>query len=213
MPWDPFMRSEKAVQILGEEHLEIAGHGVVVLQPLVLRISKLIGEFAIGAVRARGGVGPAGFYAIAVAASLSPVVGAASVREGGTQQAARIRLDFTNDLDSAWDINDPQIRATFRPMPCARISSGLRKRREKFGLTIFTATGVRPSPASTPSRCSCGRRVVKHHESFPGSRTERFRSDRCVPLDPNERRKRGSSCRGQSTGLVFGLRATTQVRH
>ena len=27
-PWDPFMRGEKATQILGEEHLELAGHAV-----------------------------------------------------------------------------------------------------------------------------------------------------------------------------------------
>ncbi len=58
--WDPFMRGEKATQILGEEHLELGGHRVIV-HPFVLpHISKLSAE-----AHRRGGSakmdGPTGF--------------------------------------------------------------------------------------------------------------------------------------------------------
>ena len=110
--WDPFMRSEKATQILGEEHLEIASHRVTV-HPFVLpHISKLSAEAHRRGAGPRKWTDQQGFY---VYRNRRLLVAGSWLRLGFVKEEhnklARIQLDFTNELDFAWDINVRKSRA------------------------------------------------------------------------------------------------------
>ena len=79
VPWDPFMRSEKATQILGEEQLELGGHHVTV-HPFVLpHISKLSAKRTGGERARENGRTSRVSTSIATAACLSPEAGSALV--------------------------------------------------------------------------------------------------------------------------------------
>jgi hypothetical protein len=111
-PWDPFMRGEKATQMLGEEELEHGGHRVVVRPYVLPHISKLSAEAH------RRGAGPRkwsdhqGFYVYRNRRLLVP---GSWLRLGFAKEEhnklARIQLDFPNELDFAWDINVRKSRA------------------------------------------------------------------------------------------------------
>ena len=111
-PWDPFMKGEKATQMLGEEELELAGNRVVVRPYVLPHISKLSEE-----AHRRGG-GPRkwsdhqGFY---VYRNSRLLVAGSWLRLGFLKEEhnklARIQLDFPNELDFAWDINVRKSRA------------------------------------------------------------------------------------------------------
>jgi len=110
--WDPFMKGEKATQMLGEEVLEHRGHPVVVRPYVLPHISKL------SATAHRLGAGPRkwsdqqGFY---VYRNRRLLVAGSWLRLGFVKEEhnklARIQLDFPNDLDFAWDINVRKSRA------------------------------------------------------------------------------------------------------
>ena len=111
-PWDPFMKGEKATQMLGEEELELGGNRVVVRPYVLPHISKLSEE-----AHRRGG-GPRkwsdhqGFY---VYRNSRLLVAGSWLRLGFLKEEhnklARIQLDFPNELDFAWDINVRKSRA------------------------------------------------------------------------------------------------------
>ena len=111
-PWDPFMRGEKATQMLGEEHLELSGHTVIV-QPYVLpHVSKMGVEAHRRGAGARNWPKQQGFY---VYRNRRLLVAGSWLRLGFQEEdhnkLARIQLDFTNELDYAWDINVRKSRA------------------------------------------------------------------------------------------------------
>ena len=111
-PWDPFMKGEKATQMLGEEELELGGNRVVVRPYVLPHISKLSEEAH------RRGAGPRkwsdhqGFY---VYRNIRLLVAGSWLRLGFVKEEhnklARIQLDFPNELDFAWDINVRKSRA------------------------------------------------------------------------------------------------------
>jgi len=111
-PWDPFMRGEKATQMLGEEDLELGGHRVAVRPYVLPHISKMSAEAH------RRGAGPRkwsdqqGFY---VYRNRRLLVAGSWLRLGFVKEEhnklARILLDFPNELDFAWDINVRKSRA------------------------------------------------------------------------------------------------------
>jgi len=111
-PWDPFMRNERATQNLGEEHLEIAGHCVTV-HPFVLpHISKISAEAHRRGAGPRKWADQQGYY---VYRNRRLLVAGSWLRLGFAKEEhnklARIQLDFTNELDFAWDINVRKSRA------------------------------------------------------------------------------------------------------
>jgi hypothetical protein len=111
-PWDPFMRNEKAVQMLGEEKLEHEGHEVVICPYVLPHVSKLSGEAHRRGAGPRGWADQQGFY---VYRNRRLLVAGSWLRLGFVKEEhnklARIRLDFPNDLDFAWDINVRKSRA------------------------------------------------------------------------------------------------------
>jgi hypothetical protein len=111
-PWDPFMRNEKAVQMLGEERLEHDGHEVVVRPYVLPHVSKLTGEAHRRGAGPRGWADQQGFY---VYRNRRLLVAGSWLRLGFVKEEhnklARIQLDFPNDLDFAWDINVRKSRA------------------------------------------------------------------------------------------------------
>jgi hypothetical protein len=111
-PWDPFMRSEKATQDLGEETLELANHQVTV-HPFVLpHFSKISAEAHRRGSGPRKWTDQQGFYVYRNRRLLVP---GSWLRLGFVKEEhnklARIQLDFTNELDFAWDINVRKSRA------------------------------------------------------------------------------------------------------
>lgn len=111
-PWDPFMRNEKAVQMLGEETLEYGGHQVVVRPYVLPHVSKLSGEGHRRGAGPRGWTDQQGFY---VYRNRRLLVGGSWLKLGFVKEEhhklARVQLDFPNGLDFAWDINVRKSRA------------------------------------------------------------------------------------------------------
>jgi hypothetical protein len=111
-PWDPFMTDEKAVQMLGEERLEHLGHEVTVRPYVLPHVSKLAAEAHRRGAGPRGWADQQGFY---IYRNRRLLVAGSWLRLGFVKEEhnklARIRLDFPNDLDFAWDINVRKSRA------------------------------------------------------------------------------------------------------
>jgi len=111
-PWDPFMRGEKATQMLGEEELEHGGHRVVVRPYVLPHISKMSAEAHRRGTGPRKWADQQGFY---VYRNRRLLVAGNWLRLGFIKEEhnklARIQLDFSNELDFAWDINVRKSRA------------------------------------------------------------------------------------------------------
>ena len=111
-PWDPFMRGEKATQILGEEHLELAGHVVTVCPYVLPHVSKMNSEAHRRGAGPRKWADQQGFY---IYRNRRLLVAGSWLRLGFVKEEhnklARIQLDFSNELDFAWDINVRKSRA------------------------------------------------------------------------------------------------------
>ena len=105
-PWDPFMKGEKATQMLGEEELEHDGHRVVVRPYVLPHISKMSAEAHRRGAGPRKWADQQGFY---VYRNRRLLVAGNWLRLGFIKEEhnklARIQLDFSNELDFAWDIN------------------------------------------------------------------------------------------------------------
>jgi hypothetical protein len=109
-PTDPFMESLPAVQVLGEEVLECRGCKVLVTPFVLPHISKL--NRAKYGVDVREWTSRQGFY---VYRNERLLVGGTWLNlpfgKEENHKLARIRVDFTNELDFAWDINVRKSRA------------------------------------------------------------------------------------------------------
>lgn len=111
-PWDPFMRGEKALQMLGEETLEFGGTNVTVRPYVLPHVSKLTAEAHRRGAGPRGWSDQQGFY---IYRNRRLLVAGSWLKLGFVKEEhnklARIQLDFPNDLDFAWDINVRKSRA------------------------------------------------------------------------------------------------------
>jgi hypothetical protein len=110
--WDPFMKGEKALQMLGEETLEYGGRSVTVRPYVLPHVSKLTGEAHKRGAGPRGWADQQGFY---IYRNRRLLVAGSWLKLGFVKEEhnklARIQLDFPNDLDFAWDINVRKSRA------------------------------------------------------------------------------------------------------
>jgi hypothetical protein len=111
-PWDPFMKGEKALQMLGEETLEHASQRVTVRPYVLPHVSNLTVEAHRRGAGPRGWADQQGFY---VYRNRRLLVAGSWLRLGFVKEEhhklARIQLDFPNELDFAWDINVRKSRA------------------------------------------------------------------------------------------------------
>ena len=111
-PWDPFMRGEKALQMLGEETLEHGGQHVTVRPYVLPHVSKITGEAHRVGAGPRGWADQQGFY---IYRNRRLLVAGSWLKLGFVKEEhhklARIQLDFPNDMDFAWDINVRKSRA------------------------------------------------------------------------------------------------------
>jgi hypothetical protein len=111
-PWDPFMKGEKALQMLGEETLEHGGHAVKVRPYVLPHVSKLTADAHRRGAGPRGWADQQGYY---VYRNKRLLVSGSWLRLGFVKEEhhklARIQLEFPNDLDFAWDINVRKSRA------------------------------------------------------------------------------------------------------
>jgi hypothetical protein len=107
---DPFMDGLPARQVLGQEVLECQGRNVIVTPYVLPHISKLNRNKYGGDVR--DWTARQGFY---VYRNERLLAGATWLNLGfgreDNHKLARIRIDFPNDLDFAWDINIRKSRA------------------------------------------------------------------------------------------------------
>lgn len=111
-PWDPYLTSEAATQILGGERLTLRGN-VVDVEPYVLpHHSKLNEETHRAAAGPRGWNAQQGFYVYRNARLLvaGDWLGLGFQKEEHFK-LARIRVDFPNSMDAEWDIDVKKSRA------------------------------------------------------------------------------------------------------
>jgi hypothetical protein len=110
LPVDPFMEGLPARQVLGQEVLECQGHKVVVTPYVLPHISKL--NRSKYGVDVRAWTSRQGFY---VYRNERLLVSGTWLNLGlgkeENHKLARIRVDFSNQLDFAWDINIRKSRA------------------------------------------------------------------------------------------------------
>ncbi len=111
-PWDPYLTSEAATQILGREQLTLQGH-VVDVQPYVLpHHSKIDQEVHKAAAGPRGWNAQQGFY---VYRNRRLLVAGDWLGLGFHKEEhfklARIQVDFPNTMDADWDIDVKKSRA------------------------------------------------------------------------------------------------------
>lgn len=105
-PWDPFLRNEKATQVLTEESHHIIGNKIKII-PYVLphhsKINKDTYEYAEGP---RGWTAQQGFYVyrnerLIVAGSWLGL----GFKKTEHYQLARIQIEIPNSMDSEWEID------------------------------------------------------------------------------------------------------------
>jgi hypothetical protein len=164
-PWDPFMRDEKALQMLGEETLEFDGRPITVRPYVLPHISKLTGAAHKRGAGPRGWADQQGFY---IYRNRRLLVAGSWLRLGFVKEEhhklARIQLDFPNDLDFAWDINVRKSRA----VPPDALRADLKRIAQK---TRTVATSIYRHRGASIERES-GRQVylwqkkVKHGKVF-----------------------------------------------
>jgi hypothetical protein len=110
-PADPFLETQPACQLLGEEELACRGHLVRVCAFVLPHVTKLNAQ-SLGIATTRDWTAKQGFY---VYRNERLLVGATWLQLGLMKEEdhklARIRIDFSNDLDFAWDINIRKSRA------------------------------------------------------------------------------------------------------
>ena len=111
-PYDPFMRKEKATQMLGEETLEYQGQRILVRPYVLPHMSKLTDSDQAVGKGARRWTDQQGFY---VYRNRRLLVSGSWLRLGFGKEEhnklVRIQLDFPNQLDFEWDIDIRKARA------------------------------------------------------------------------------------------------------
>jgi hypothetical protein len=140
--WDPFMKGEKALQMLGEETLEHKGQQVTVRPYVLPHVSKITGDAHRLGAGPRGWADQQGFY---IYRNRRLLVAGSWLKLGFVKEEhhklARIQLDFPNDLDFAWDINVRKSRAV-PPDPLRADLKRIAKKTRSVATSIYRHRGA-----------------------------------------------------------------------
>jgi len=174
-PWDPFVASEPATQILPETKLHYKG-AVVVIQPFVLpHHSKLSAAKHGGAAGPRGWNAHQGFY---VYRNRRLLVAGDWLGLGWTKEEhyklARIKLEIPNSLDHDWHIDVTKSKAA----PPAALRPELRQIGEVAraqAKKVYMYRGAQLTSGQVADRVFLWNKMARHDKVF-------FRLNRAHPL-------------------------------
>jgi len=164
-PWDPFMRCEKATQMLGTETFEYEGHPVVVRPYVLPHVSKITPDAHRRGAGPRKWADQQGFY---IYRNRRLLVAGSWLKLGFIKEEhnklARIQLDFPNELDFAWDINVRKSRA----VPPDELRDDLKriaKKTRAVACTIYRHRGATLARELT-QQVFLWQKKVKHNKVF-----------------------------------------------
>jgi len=165
-PWDPFLQSEPATQILPATVLTLHGESVRV-QPFVLphhtKISKATHEAAAGV---RGWNAHQGFY---IYRNRRLLVAGDWFGFGWAKEEhyklARIQVDTPNSLDHDWSIDVTKSRA----IPPTELRDDLRKIAERTradAKRVYSYRGAKLTPRSDQARILLWQPIARHDKTY-----------------------------------------------
>lgn len=165
-PWDPFLASEPATQVLPVTRLTLR-ESVIEVEPYILphpsKVSKATHEAAAGT---RGWNAHQGFYVYRNRRLLVPGdwLGFGWTKEEH-YKLARIRVEVPNALDHDWEIDVTKSRA----MPPAPLRDELRRIGERAradAKRVYSHRGARLTPRADEARVLLWEPVARHDKTF-----------------------------------------------
>lgn len=165
-PWDPFLTSEKATQVLAEESLQIFKDRIIVIPYVLPHISKMDKDRHEAASGIKGWNAHQGFYVYRNKRMLvhGDWLGLPFAKEEHFK-LARILVDIPNSMDHEWDIDVRKSKArppdALRP-DLKRIAALTRRKASD----IYRHRGKVVSRENSASHVFVWERKVKHGKTF-----------------------------------------------
>lgn len=165
VPWDPFLKSEAATQILATDQLSYLGHRIVV-KPFVLpHLSRIDAESHRRAAGVRGWNAHQGFYIYRNRRLLvsGDWLGIKGWRQEEHYKLARIQVDLPNALDHEWEIDVTKSRAR-PPEKLRREFVRIGERTRSVAKRVYSYRGAKLVPAEGKERVFLWEQTTKHNQ-------------------------------------------------
>jgi hypothetical protein len=164
-PWDPFLESEIATQILATEPLAFLGHRILVKPFILPHLSRLDAESHKRAGGLRGWNAHQGFYIYRNRRLLVPGdwLGIKGWRQEEHYKLARIQVDLPNALDHEWEIDVTKSRAR-PPEKLRRELVRIGERTRSVAKRVYSHRGAKLVPAEGQERVFLWEQTAKHNQ-------------------------------------------------